>query len=530
MIRGVPVPNSTNHIHYLLLDRDCLGLDSYDPAHLLLRTHAEHLQLAAEVDAQPSGAARKRMAKACGIKGSSILARAPGVSFPDSFPCEFMHLVFINMVDTLLELYSIDHKGLDEGDGKYKLTIRAWAAVGKGTKLAGNTIPSSFGCRVHDIADEKEYRSAEMQSVWLMYIGPSQLKGRFRKQKYYRHFVQFVRIVENCITLDGVSRNTVASIRSEIINWVKDFESFFYQFKPERLPMCTLVVHMLLHVADSIELHGPVWVYWSFVMERHCGTLQRGIRSRCQPWASLNNFVMDEACLQGVVGLYNIGDLRAPKVTRAVPNAKKILPDYPDCELLAPRKMVELTYITRTRIVNTLAAWYSVDAAVIRPHVPHQVETWGKVRRLDGGDTMHAANLAKPTGRDMTFIRYEQMVDTLSHRPRSDPVFERRTFYGQLREIVVLPIGGRLAVGLGLNRSETLVLAMVAPCNSIVEIEGFKYYKGLTGVEITNLKTVECAIGRAPTHREGEFGIVDRSGSLSRVLFTNADDDEHVDP
>ncbi|KAH7097852.1 hypothetical protein BKA62DRAFT_623329 [Auriculariales sp. MPI-PUGE-AT-0066] len=439
-----------------------------------------------------------------------------------------MHLVFINTVDTLLELYSVDYKGLDEGSGEYRLHDQAWRAVGRGTKAAGDTIPSAFGCRVHDLANEKEYRSAEIRSVWLMYIGPAQLKGRFRKQKYYKHFLQFVHLVGDCISLEGTTRAKVTSIRSEIIDWVKKFETFFYQFEPDHLPMCTLVIHLLLHVADSIELHGPVWVYWSIVMERHCGVLQHGVRSHRQPWASLNNFMVDKVYLQGVIGLYNLGDLHAPKESLRTANTKKSVLDYPDCVLLAPRKMVQLTNVTRARIINTLAAWYSADPNAIHPHVPHYVETWGKVRRLDGGDTMHAADLAKPTGHDMTFIHYEQMVDSRRHNHRVDPVFERQTFYGQLREIIVLPISGRLAVELGLTHSETLIVATVAQCNNVIDVEGFKYYRGLKGVELTNLKTVECAIGRTPTHRVGEFGIVDRSACLSQVIFTEGDGDVDV--
>lgn len=49
------------------------------------------------------------------------------------------------------------------------------------------------------------------------------------------------------------------------------------------------MIHMLLHIADSIEAQGPLWVYWSFVMERHCGLLGRVLRSRQQPmWMMLH--------------------------------------------------------------------------------------------------------------------------------------------------------------------------------------------------------------------------------------------------
>ncbi|KAF9487453.1 hypothetical protein BDN71DRAFT_1367081, partial [Pleurotus eryngii] len=44
----------------------------------------------------------------------------------------------------------------------------------------------------------------------------------------------------------------------------------------------------LLHVASNIRNCGPVWATWTFFMERMCGVLQMGLRSRVQPWANLN--------------------------------------------------------------------------------------------------------------------------------------------------------------------------------------------------------------------------------------------------
>ena len=39
----------------------------------------------------------------------------------------------------------------------------------------------------------------------------------------------------------------------------------YYQYKGDRLPCTTLTIHALLHVADTIEVLGLVWVWWSFL-------------------------------------------------------------------------------------------------------------------------------------------------------------------------------------------------------------------------------------------------------------------------
>ena len=72
----------------------------------------------------------------------------------------------------------------------------------------------------------------------------------------------------------------------------------------------TVTVHSLLHVADGIEAAGPVWTYWSFVMERYCGFLKRdGVRNRRKPYASLDNRVRQVAQLHTTKIRYNLVNL-----------------------------------------------------------------------------------------------------------------------------------------------------------------------------------------------------------------------------
>ena len=82
----------------------------------------------------------------------------------------------------------------------------------------------------------------------------------------------------------------------------------FYQNKPERLASCPLTVHCLLHIADNIKSQGPIWAYWSFVMERHCSNMQRAIKSRRHPYASIANYIVDVAKLEQVKLLYDLSD------------------------------------------------------------------------------------------------------------------------------------------------------------------------------------------------------------------------------
>lgn len=80
--------------------------------------------------------------------------------------------------------------------------------------------------------------------------------------------------------------------------------------------MCTLTIHALLHIADSIKASGPVWASWAFPTEQHCGSLIPAIKSRRFPFPSLDRYVTELAQLTQTKMQYNLQDvlsLQAPK-------------------------------------------------------------------------------------------------------------------------------------------------------------------------------------------------------------------------
>jgi len=90
----------------------------------------------------------------------------------------------------------------------------------------------------------------------------------------------------------------------------------YYQYSPDRLSACTVTIHALLHIADSIEAAGPMWAYWAFPTERHCGSLVPAIRSCRFPFPSIDRYVTEVAQLAQIKmnhHLHEILALRAPK-------------------------------------------------------------------------------------------------------------------------------------------------------------------------------------------------------------------------
>lgn len=90
------------------------------------------------------------------------------------------------------------------------------------------------------------------------------------------------------------------------VNSEKIVHRIYYQFDPERVALCPLTIHALLHVAPGIKATGPVWCYWAFPMERYCGKLGPTIRSRRFPFAALARQVLEEARLTQIKVIYDV--------------------------------------------------------------------------------------------------------------------------------------------------------------------------------------------------------------------------------
>lgn len=81
---------------------------------------------------------------------------------------------------------------------------------------------------------------------------------------------------------------------------------YYYRYRIEQLPTCTLTTHGLLHIADGIRYCGPVWSTWTFFMERYCGMLQRSLRSQTQPWSNLNKVLHNNIILEQLSTRYDV--------------------------------------------------------------------------------------------------------------------------------------------------------------------------------------------------------------------------------
>ena len=81
---------------------------------------------------------------------------------------------------------------------------------------------------------------------------------------------------------------------------------------------------------------------------------------------------------------------------------------------MAPKQVGPLDDTIRKILTNGLATRFCVSPMVARKYLPEDVEQWGKLHRLEGGDIMHAHNIVpkRMDSRDATFIHVCDLIVT----------------------------------------------------------------------------------------------------------------------
>jgi hypothetical protein len=199
----------------------------YDPFNLPRRTHVEHIEQALYVEAAKNDNDERLPSLDTGVNGLSPLARLSSLEFPTSFPHDFMHIVFENLLPTLLQLWTRTQwwREFGEPDEDYLLAEDVWAAISAACAESGNTIPAAFGCRVPNIKEKPHELTSESMLLFATLLGPALLRNRFRWPRYYTHFIQLVKLINMCIGFE-VTREQLQEIREGFAKWVQQYERY----------------------------------------------------------------------------------------------------------------------------------------------------------------------------------------------------------------------------------------------------------------------------------------------------------------
>lgn len=216
------VQGSRSNVYYLPLIQP--GGDEYwGPTDLPMRTPESFEMCITEMEKASTKGARDDLAKAYGINSRCILSTLQTIDLSSSFPYDFMHLMFENIVPNLIRHWTGAFKGLDQGTGHYQLSPELWATIGSETAAATKTLPSEFVGTLPDIAQDISLYKAEAYSFWIQYVAPILLKNRL-PPKYYAHLLTLRDIVELCLRFE-ITYEDLAVLEELVVRWVADYEA-----------------------------------------------------------------------------------------------------------------------------------------------------------------------------------------------------------------------------------------------------------------------------------------------------------------
>jgi hypothetical protein len=215
-----------------------------------------------------------------------------------------MHCILLNVTPMLFQLWNrsklaIDEKG-DRTRGADSSTMPSYFlgkedmnTISSAMAAARTTVPLSLGHTPRRIDNHyRGFKAAEWKA-WLLHYGPP-LLWKHLPEQYLANF-RILGTFFRKATQTTLAAHEVNDIATLAESFVKSFEESYFRDEDDRLPVCTINVHSILHFSDWIRDCGPACYFWQFPMERFCGILKPKARSKSQINKSIfNNIVLAE--------------------------------------------------------------------------------------------------------------------------------------------------------------------------------------------------------------------------------------------
>lgn len=115
-------------------------------------------------------------------------------------------------------------------------------------------------------------------------------------------------------------------------------------------------------------------------------------------------------------------------------------------------------------------------------------------------------------------MQYVLLVDINARRARLAPSYVPTNFFGQLQNIFVVKLPA--APELQLEEETTHILAAIRRCDITARNDlDMHYYRKDGPVEVVDISSIQCLVGRVQTTDKKNWVIIDRSGNLARPYY-----------
>ena len=237
-----------------------------------------------------------------GITRSSILLELRSIHFPRSFPADIMHCVLSNITPFLYRLWNSTKLKIDDPKTRggyvdrfpelpsYRLRDTELRTIGSALTKSRSQIPVSIAHTPRRIDRDYTGFKAKEWEAWLLRFGTFLLDG-ILPNEYLANFRILGRLY-SLATQYELTESDIPRIQELAEEFVRTYEKLYYRGEPERLQVCTVQIHYLLHYSDYIQDLGSARLFWQFFMERMNGIIKPKARSKSQMHASVSNGVL----------------------------------------------------------------------------------------------------------------------------------------------------------------------------------------------------------------------------------------------
>lgn len=204
--------------------------------------------------------------------GETLLTTVPGLDFIRCFPLDYMHLVCLGVVRSLVYLWSF-------GPVPKKLPSQVLNKISGELIAFKINIPMEFNRKPRSLNDIKRWKATEFRQ-FLLYSGPVALKVVFSQeyQSLYNHFLSLsiaISILLNPKFL--MNSDYIAYAKTLLVHFVETTKDLYGH------KYLTHNMHGLTHIADSVEDFGSLDCSSAFPFENFLQFFKRKIRKGDKP-------------------------------------------------------------------------------------------------------------------------------------------------------------------------------------------------------------------------------------------------------
>lgn len=267
-------------------DVELASLHSVDPS--LYQRNLEFVM------SSPDLATYRLRRKHTGISKPSIfqgISPRHRLEIPGCFPTDLMHLVSLNMTQLILKLFRGTMK-CDKNDSRRTwdwavLQGQVWRYHGELVAAAAPYLPGSFDRAPRNPAEKVSSNYKAQEYLLYIYGLCPGLLYNVLPDKYWKCFCKLV-VAIRILHQRSISPAQILRAYTLIMDFIKEFETLFYQRMVERIHFCRQCLHGLVHLAPEVIRIGPDGYRSQWTMERLIGILGQMIKQPSNPYMNLS--------------------------------------------------------------------------------------------------------------------------------------------------------------------------------------------------------------------------------------------------